>query len=55
MTKKKYLSISIIGHNTIRAFDNRDNKKDNDKAPDFKGDGIEVWVNEYEEAKKEEF
>lgn len=38
----KYLDIKITGHEFIRAFENRE-KKDA-KHPDFKGDGVAVWV-----------
>jgi len=40
----KYLNIKIVGHEAIKAFENAD--KENDKQPDFKADGVAVWVNE---------
>ncbi len=39
---EKYLNIKIVGHEYIAAFPNKD-KKDN-KEPDFKGNGVAVWV-----------
>jgi len=48
---KKYLSIKIVGHEFVTAFKN-DDKKGN--QPDFKGNGVAVWVKEYDENKKKE-
>jgi hypothetical protein len=39
---EKYLSIKIIGHDYIPAYPNKDKKNENE--PDFKGDGVAVWV-----------
>jgi len=41
---EKYLSIKLAGHDYVAAFRNK-NKKDK-KEPDFKGDGVAVWINE---------
>lgn len=37
----KYLSIKVVGHDFITAFKN---EKTSPSQPDFKGDGIAVWV-----------
>lgn len=39
---EKFLSIKLIGHDFVVAFPNKNKKKDDE--PDFKGDGIAVWV-----------
>lgn len=44
---KKRLSIKLAGHDFVTAWENND-KKEGDKTPDFKGDGVAVWVHEYE-------
>ena len=49
---KKYLSIKIVAHNYIPAFKNE--KKTEEKHPDFVGDGVAVWVREYQEQPKVE-
>jgi len=41
---EKYLSIVVLGSIKLAAFPNKA-KKDGDKQPDFKGDGVAVWVN----------
>lgn len=41
---EKYLDIKIVGHEFVRAFPNV--KKEKDDQPDFKGDGVAVWVRE---------
>jgi hypothetical protein len=38
----KYLVVQLAGHNSVSAFKNK-TKKGN--QPDFKGDGIAVWIN----------
>ncbi len=43
----KYINIRIVGHEKITAFENTE--KENDKQPDFKADGVAVWINEKEE------
>jgi hypothetical protein len=45
---KKRLSIKMAGHEYVAAFENTE-KQGN--QPDFKGDGIAVWVREYDENK----
>lgn len=40
----KYLSIQLVGHERIVAFESEN--KENDKQPDYKGDGVAVWINE---------
>ena len=44
----KYLKIVLVGHEPIYASENM--KKENGKQPDFRSDGVAVWVN----VKKEE-
>lgn len=39
---EKYLSIKIVGHDFVPAFPNKDKQKENE--PDYKGDGVAVWV-----------
>lgn len=40
---EKYLTIQIVGHNPISAFPNKEKNKTS--QPDFKANGIAVWVN----------
>lgn len=40
---EKYLSISVLGSIKLAAFPNKNKKEAKD--PDFRGDGIAVWVN----------
>ena len=40
---EKYLSIAILNSIKIAAFKNKDKK--NPKEPDYKGNGVAVWVN----------
>ena len=40
----KYLNICIDGRSPIKAYEN--SQKKSEKHPDFKGDGVAVWVNE---------
>jgi hypothetical protein len=54
---KKRLSIKIVGHDWITAFVN--DKKTATNHPDYKGDGVAVWVHtkkqaEINEANKQE-
>ena len=53
MVLKKRLSIKLAGHDYITAWEN-DKKKTGSKEPDYKGDGIAVWIHEYEEKPKGE-
>ena len=48
---EKYLDIKIVGHEYIKAFPNKEKTKD--IQPDFKGDGVAVWV-KAKKAKKED-
>lgn len=41
---EKYLSIKLLGGLDVVAFPNKD-KKVGDNKPDFKGDGVAVWIN----------
>jgi hypothetical protein len=38
----KYLSIKLVGHDYVNAFKNKDKK--NSKEPDYRGDGVAVWI-----------
>lgn len=40
----KYVTIHVVGHCPIKAFENE--KKETSRHPDYKGDGVAVWVNE---------
>jgi len=42
--EEKYLSVKLVGHNPINVFLNKEKTKEN--QPDFKADGIAVWVNQ---------
>lgn len=46
-TKMKCLSIQLVGHEFVRAFPNKE--KTLDKHPDYKGDGVAVWIREFKE------
>ena len=48
---EKYLSIKLVGHDYVKAFPNKD--KVNPAEPDFKGDGVAVWVKEKQAPKEE--
>lgn len=41
---EKYLDIKIVGHDFIRAFPNKEKTKET--QPDFKADGVAVWIRE---------
>lgn len=41
---EKYLSIKLAGHDYVAAFKNKDKQKS--KEPDFRGDGVAVWISE---------
>jgi len=43
----KYVAIKIVGLERIKAFENTE--KTDDKQPDFKADGVAVWLNESRE------
>ena len=40
----KYAKVKIVGLNEIYADENM--KKESDRHPDFKGDGVAIWINE---------
>jgi len=40
---EKYLSIKLAGHDYVVAFKNKNKEGE---QPDYKGDGIAVWVRE---------
>jgi hypothetical protein len=37
-----YLTVKLIGHEFVTAFKNKNKQSDN--QPDFKGDGIAIWI-----------
>jgi hypothetical protein len=46
MDKKKYLTIHLLdGSIKVAAFKNE--KKTKDEQPDYVGNGVAVWINEY--------
>lgn len=48
---EKYLSVKLVGHDFIAVFPNLEKTKP--EQPDFKGDGIAVWVRKKQEPKEE--
>ena len=50
---EKYLTVTILGNIRLNAFPNKEDKARNPKAPDFKGEGIAVWVNKKQAPKVE--
>ena len=46
---EKYLNIVLLNDIKVVAFPNK--QKTSANQPDFKGDGVAVWVNEKKEAK----
>ena len=50
-TGEKYLSIKLAGHDFVTAFPNQKTKPE---QPDFKGDGVAVWVKEKRGVQEEE-
>lgn len=48
---EKYLSVSVLGGKGIGCFKNKDKKKK--EEPDYKGDGIAIWINEKQPPKEE--
>ena len=51
---EKYLNVVLAGHNPVKAFKNKNktSAKEDSKKPDYKGDGVAVWVNERKETKE---
>ena len=50
---KKVLSIKLVGHDFVKAFKN-EHKSDSPadaKLPDYKGDGVAVWIHTYKDKK----
>ena len=45
---EKYLTIKLVGHDYVAAFKNKDKKG---KEPDYKGDGVAIWIVEKKETK----
>ena len=45
--ENKYLSIKLVGHNTVYAFKNEE--KTQETQPDYKGTGVSVWINKKDE------
>ena len=42
---EKYLSVVLLNSIKVAAFKNKD-KKAGDKQPDYKGNGVAIWINE---------
>jgi hypothetical protein len=40
----KYVAIKLVGLERVKAFENTE--KTDDKQPDYKADGVAVWMNE---------
>lgn len=40
----KYVAIQIVGLQRVRAYENTNKKSE--REPDFKADGVAVWLNE---------
>jgi len=49
---EKYLSVVVLGGKAIGCFPNK-KKVAGDKQPDFKGDGVAIWVNAKKEKKSD--
>ena len=45
-----YLSIKILNSLTVKAF--KVTERPNENYPNYKGDGVAVWINEYKEGFK---
>lgn len=45
---EKFLTVKLAGHMPVTAFPNKEKKADN--QPDFKGDGIAVWIHAKKQA-----
>jgi len=50
---EKYLSVKILGNISLNAYPNKEGKAKNPQAPDFKGEGIAVWVHKKKAPKME--
>lgn len=46
----KYLNVNLLGSINVAAFKNADKEK-GDNRPDYKGDGIAIWIREKQEPK----
>lgn len=51
---EKYLTIKVLGDITLRAWNNKEQRKDNTKAPHFKGEGVAVWISEKKPKEEEQ-
>jgi len=49
---EKYLRIKLVGHEYIAAFRNKEKKKP--EQPDYKGNGVAIWIREYDPNKNKE-
>lgn len=43
--KEKYLTVSILGNIRVNCYNNKEEKAKNQNAPDFKGNGVAIWIN----------
>lgn len=53
MVLKKRYSIKLVGHDYVTAWEN-DKKVAGSNEPDLKGDGVAIWVHDYEDNKPTE-
>jgi len=44
---QKYLTVSILGSLRVNCFKNEEKK--NPKEPDYRGNGVAIWINEKKE------
>lgn len=51
----KYLTVQVLGKNGLRVNCFKNDQKKNPKAPDYRGDGIAIWINESKPQQKEDF
>lgn len=49
---EKYLNIVLLNQIKVAAFKNKEKDK-NPKAPDYKGNGVAVWINTKKKEKKQ--
>ena len=49
----KYLTIKILGNITLKAYRVPKDERATDKHPHYKGEGVAVWINTYQEGFKQ--
>lgn len=50
MKNKRYAKIVVVGHDAVYADENE--KKENGSHPDFRGDGVAVWINDRQDDRR---